>query len=66
MYDRIKDLLIGESDAPRRGESREAFLKRVGSRAHAEMKGEGPRERATPQTIVAAVRGGRNNPPTRG
>ena len=57
MYDRIKDLLIGEGNAPKKGESREAFLRRVGPKAHAEMKGEVPREKATDKNIKKATKG---------
>ena len=57
MYDRIKDLLIGEGNAPKPGESREDFLKRVGPKAHAEMQGKGPREKATDKNIKKAVKG---------
>ena len=59
MYDRIKDLLIGENNAPKPGESREDFLKRVGAKAHAEMQGKGTREKATDKNIIKAIRGGR-------
>jgi hypothetical protein len=58
MYDRIKDLLIGEGNAPKPGESREAFLKRVGAKAHAEMQNP-PRESGSKKNIEKAIRGGR-------
>ena len=59
MYDRIRDLLIGESDAPKPGESREAFLKRVGAKAHAQMQNP-PRESGSKKNIAKAIRGGRS------
>ena len=61
MYDRIRDLLIGENkNAPQPGESREDFLKRVGKKAHAEVAGKGKRQPATNQNILKAIRGRRS------
>jgi hypothetical protein len=59
MYDRIRDLLIGENNAPRRGESIKDFLKRVGPKAHAQMQNP-PRESGSKENIAKAIRGGRS------
>jgi len=56
MFDRIRDLLIGESDAPKKGESKEDFVKRVAPKAHAEVAGKGKRQPATKRNILAAIK----------
>ena len=61
MYDRLRDLLIGESgqsNAPRPGETRAQFLKRVGARAHAEVQNP-KRQKGSAANIVRAIRTGR-------